>query len=238
MMAPPPGTFCESLATVLHLLTGGGVGTIAVDARSYDGIAHNRFGARVSRPFDPAKLHLPHVLLSLLESSRLEWQIQAAAAVEGEGGASQMHCVVGRWRFSPTFSERRFVIPEGQVAAAATRLRQFPLQPTAVVDAVSQLVALWSLRTPLDLSSKAGTDRAVDLQRSVNEALGAACEEDPVSTLAAYHPSAFYPIGGFVRDMGTSDLPSRLISVVEFAPALVYTVDDIEAALSAPREAA
>src|SRR5262249_5996214 len=158
---------------------------------------------------------LPDPLLDHLEGDfGLSFRV---ARVEG-GRLTSLGAAFCAWSLPRVFSGDGFgVSPEAQ-RAIAEALVGCP-RPSAVIDGLTQVCALWLLTEPVNLIREG--DRAGTLQRRLAQTLGADMN-------AADDLSTMLPLpGGIVRNWGADPLPPR----VDFAhvdPQLRYRLADLE----------
>ncbi len=214
-MTAPSIPLCRGLLDFLNLFARA-AGTLYIDARSSDGIGHERPGF----PLHAAPLiELPMGLYPLLEDPT--WGFQFTPVLDG--AVMPVAAVVIELRAELRNGPRGHDWYVSQDRAAAVEsLDTFAVRPTAVVDASPKNVAaFWALTEPVPADA-----RAAELLRRLAEYFG---ETPPADPLALRAPLP----GGLVREVSSSRLA---VDFRALEPERLVTITDLEAALTAPRK--
>lgn len=197
--APSAPPLCASIVSVLEMLHGGTPGFLRVTARTEQGL-----GEREIRIPSIERGQLPPTVCELLEDGR--WHLRVSPAVRDDGGAlRRVHVLYARWVIALEFNQQtswQHAAPADVVSTIRQRLTAFRYAPSAVIDGLHDVVALWALRAPLDVSTKAGYDAAIEVQARLAAAVDAstAVRDDR----AAHDPASLIPLAGIVRDVGAN----------------------------------
>lgn len=147
-----------------------------------------------------------------------------------------------RWTLEPAFIGGVWRIPSEPRANVLTAIDGFACQPSAVIDAGREIVAIWRLARPFDLVTEDGYLGATRLQQRLANALGGSRTALPhivhsgsgpnqLEHINAHDPVGFLPIAGMQTDLGVRGA-RPLIRVRDLHPSRVYTAEQLDAAAS------
>ena len=233
-------SYCERLGSTLSVVRGSGPGSLKVDARSLQGLGHHSLF--VTRGVNPR--WIPGCLLPFLEAHPPIWHVRVDAMVRSTGSSPKfLNALFARWIIVPTFNRKQWVIAAEQVAAADSQLAAFALPPTIVINGVVEIVALWKLQEPIDVSKAAGLAMARTLQGRLAAAIGASTAPmtdvsnvpetnwsggaaPGIRTVHADDPEGSFPLCGIVRTMGVDAPPVITIPTVNLSN--TYALAELE----------
>lgn len=229
----PALSYCESVAAILSMLHGTDEGELLLDARTADGIGHRAFGVQT--------IHhewLSEDVLGLLEDQN-SWHIRVSPAVRrtGNRGLLRLHVLFARFHIEKVFDGTEWGLPADQMLAIANRIALFPCPPTAVIDGGGEVVALWRLDNPIDLTHEHGLKRARRAQADLAAALDASTQPmahttpsatggpTRVENFDAHDPAGFLPLVGCLRERVGNTLTA--VTIPRLDPEHVYRLEEL-----------
>lgn len=216
IQTPPAPSFSEGVSGVLSMLHGEGDGALQLDARTVGGIGHQELLVYGVTPG-----LLPVGLLDLLES-RSDWYVEASPAVK-ETSSPRLQVLFARFPILLVFGPYEWSVPEDRVVDVARRIDSFGIPPTAVINAMREIVVLFRLEAPLFLRTEAELTRARALQAHLAERIGAAASPE------AHDPTSFIPLCGRIREVGSNSLHRVQIPVLDLDR--IYSLAELEGSI-------
>jgi hypothetical protein len=228
--APAPGLAVSIVALLRALTAGARDGGLAIDGRTRTGIDEGRPMWIPAAELDNTLIPLP--LLAALEERAWNMQVRAALQRDHVGNLRALGVLPITFDMPRVYRRSRWEIPREQVEAALARVEAFSLPATLAIDGGSTVTAIWSLGQPFDLRTVEAQTRAMDVQRRLARALGAAVVPAETGLVDLQIPIP----GGIDRESSSDNLvrvPFCEASRVYDLAALERAIHQHEAALAA-----
>ena len=225
-----------AISALFEALSRGAKADDVLDCRAHAGPSYLGPKSLNLRVHQIAPGRIPAPLVERLEADSISWRVGIAMRNGGGVKLATLSALIATFHVERVFRNPRnherpygkqWCWPEEAIAATVSRVTS-TLPPSIVADGRNEIVAVWALNSPLDVSRAAGETQALDLLRRLAGVVGAVVPADDarLGDLAVLVPG--FPIPNSPPEANAE------VTSCPIAEPRVYVLEQIEEALGRP----